>query len=234
MVLERHVPIAEDALLLQSLKIFLKNASVALPKEISLQNLKSSIVELVYPNGQHLGNGLIISHTGLLMTTYHCASAYPDIKVYADAPEHYHIEGICDSDIKTDLALLKAKMPSHFRSYGYNIQDKPDAKASEDSFAGLLYLTRRDKKILSSDIHQQIPPISASFRIHPDHETVLQAPITMIGSAKKGDSGSPVIGSLDSILTGMLCYSNDDSKTVCSIPSHEIIRFVSKFDKRSA
>ncbi|MEK6899728.1 MAG: hypothetical protein AABX05_01255, partial [Nanoarchaeota archaeon] len=43
-----------------------------LPPNIAKQNLEQGLVELVYDNGQHAANGLLISNEGHFLTARHC------------------------------------------------------------------------------------------------------------------------------------------------------------------
>lgn len=115
------------------------NWTKSLPAEQSIRNLEESLVEILYPNKSHKGNGLLITENGYFLTTDHTERDVdedsPPAKYIRDFKKNiYPIRKICQTDEREDLALLKAEIPGEkiHREYKiYNTNNLKNFKISE-------------------------------------------------------------------------------------------------------
>lgn len=106
-----------DKQTIKALEEFVQNVYWAefLSSEQSIKNLEESLVEVLYEDLQHKGNGLLITENGYFLTANHveeedgkdCPPA-KYIRNYKN--EIYPIKKICQTDEREDLALLKAEI----------------------------------------------------------------------------------------------------------------------------
>lgn len=97
-----------------------------LSSEQSIKNLEESLVEVLYEDLQHKGNGLLITEDGYFLTANHvreedgkdCSPA-KYIRDYQN--EIYPIKKICQTDEREDLALLKAEIKAEKYQKRYKI-----------------------------------------------------------------------------------------------------------------
>ena len=93
-----------------------------MPIDEAQQNVERGVVELVYPDGQHGANGLLVTANGYFLTAYHCvdrAELRKNFRVKTYAGELFPISRVCAYDSSLDLALVKAKIPEKPQSLTY-------------------------------------------------------------------------------------------------------------------
>ena len=98
---------------------------------LAKKNLEEGVVELVYNNGEHSSNGLLISDDGYFLTARHCVEddVLPlKMRLYDGTEceiEKKHVHG----KWPIDIALAKAKVPGNATARQYNFY-KEDMIAS--------------------------------------------------------------------------------------------------------
>ncbi|VVB82028.1 Uncharacterised protein [uncultured archaeon] len=111
----------------------------SLPTEQSMRNLEESLVEILYANKSHKGNGLLITGNGYFLTVDHSErdpdEECPPAKYIRDYKKNiYPIRKICQTDEREDIALLKAEIPGekiHIEYKIYNTNNLKNFKISE-------------------------------------------------------------------------------------------------------
>lgn len=121
---------------IQALEEFTENLywSKLLSKEQSINNLEKSLVEVLFPNKNHMGNGLLITEDGYFLTAGHMLEGEPPRYIKDYQGRIYSIKGACQTDEKEDLALFRAEiskeeLPKKYKIY--NTENLKNFKAGE-------------------------------------------------------------------------------------------------------
>ncbi len=104
----------------------------ALTQEQTQKNLESGIVELIWPNGKHCSNGLLITENGYFVTCEHCLNGNSEEqKIRNHKGNIYEIERVLVTSRKNDLALVKAAIPEEAVPRSYKFLDYESAESRE-------------------------------------------------------------------------------------------------------
>ncbi len=143
-----------DKQTIKALEEFVQNVywTKSLSAEQSIKNLEESLVEVLYPNMTHKGNGLLITENGYLLTANHveeedgkdCPSA-KYIRNYQN--KIYPIKKICQTDEREDLALLKADIAKEKVQKRYKVHNTNKLENFDFGKFPVNLKTRRDEKI---------------------------------------------------------------------------------------
>ncbi|GEM_PF-4843856 len=74
------------------------------------KNIEQGVVELLHDE-QHLGNGLLVTTNGYLLTAYHCVEEQKRLQIKTCSDERFPVVRTCCSEPSFDIALIKAKIP---------------------------------------------------------------------------------------------------------------------------
>jgi S1-C subfamily serine protease len=71
------------------------------------KNIEDGILEIVWDNGEHNANGILVSESGYIVTCYHCVEKKLEEKRVIYRNRRYRIKRVCADDVSRDLALVK-------------------------------------------------------------------------------------------------------------------------------
>ena len=98
-----------------------------LSKKESNQRIEESLIEITYSEGQHKGNGILISENGLFLTAGHCIDKMLyNQKVRISNVGLYSLEKVCIKDEINDLILAKIKINQRYSIKRYNIHNSEE------------------------------------------------------------------------------------------------------------
>jgi hypothetical protein len=87
-------------------------------KEVQ-KNVEESLVEIIYKNGRHASNGILITQNGYLLTANHCTKNLKGKRIRLLNGEKYKMKKVCDKNPEEDLALVKADIPKECKPMSY-------------------------------------------------------------------------------------------------------------------
>ena len=108
----------------------------------SEENLKNSLIEIVYSGGQHCGNGLLISENGYFITANHCLESMTRKRIVTSDGTYYKKFAVCKHDVFNDVALAEIFTSKKFIPKKYNLGDTTKVENS-----AMALLTRWNGKI---------------------------------------------------------------------------------------
>ncbi|QQS23319.1 trypsin-like peptidase domain-containing protein [bacterium] len=125
--MDRKFQIQQDKIALRS---FVDNFhwSSGLSDEEAKLNLHDGLREIVYGNGYHAGNALLVTKNGYIITCYHCIFDYQTRPVFIRSLDGkgYRIEKICGYSTSNDIALAKIALEGPAEPIRYRFAVKHD------------------------------------------------------------------------------------------------------------
>lgn len=133
----------------QSLSGFLNNFGCFQKStaEFSEFYIANAIIEILYANGSHLGNGLLLTQDGYFLTCDHCLTDFPGtLKArLSDGRTISHIR-VCARDLDHDMALCKISLAGHgYNCFRFCCPDK------RESGQRAIYLGRCDGRLVRKE-----------------------------------------------------------------------------------
>lgn len=199
-----------------------------LPPSLVKQNLESSIIELVYSNGDHGSCGLLISTDGYFITCYHCVNKdLQDLSILLHDGSIYSQLKLCGYSAKYDIALLKAPIPvlAQAIKYPFYIDNKLN-QAVKTSSNFIVTMTRRKGALIiiggssHGDILEQIGMKNGTF---------FEKQVHYESSSSPGDSGGAVVRSTDLKVCGIHASMDLSSSGRFYTQWHHAIEIISRY-----
>ncbi|MFC1678544.1 serine protease [Patescibacteria group bacterium] len=188
------------------------------------KNLEEGIVEIVYDNGQHRGNGLLITDNGFIITCNHCIfPSFDKLKVVKNSGEHYPIDYICHSKQDRDIVLFKADIPGLAKPREYKFFDSREFRVYRKYL--VVGLVRWDGKLMIKGGYT-CGSLVASLTV--DNTDLYKDMMILKTKLIKGDSGG-IIATINSEVVG-IHSSGIDGCSYCT-PWNVILEIVSIFSQ---
>lgn len=129
------------------------NDSNDLPLDLVRQNLESSVIEIIYPDGSHCSCGLLITTDGYFITCYHCVNEdIQDLRILLSDGSVYPNLKLCDYSKKHDIALVKVSIPILSQAIKYPFYSNKKIHQSSYAEANLVVtMTRKSGKLVVVD-----------------------------------------------------------------------------------
>lgn len=151
----------------------------------AIRNLEEGVIEIVYDDGSHRANGLLLTTDGYFLTADHClGEEYKTMRVRTQAQRQYRIKRIVARDNQHDLVLGKMRGELWGQANVYRLYTERIAKTLP-----VALLTRRDGIVQRKYgfVHEYY-----MREIRKEHEVFLPF-FAMVLDGRPGDSGGIVI-----------------------------------------
>ncbi len=115
---------------IRTLEQFVKSNWInSLTNDQSIKNLENGLIEIVYPNGQHKGNGILVTENGYFLTAEHCLDKKLNSQYIKTFNKIYRLERICIENRDNDLVLAKVNIKNkplikNYKFYNTDILEK--------------------------------------------------------------------------------------------------------------
>lgn len=194
------------------------------------ENVEKGLVEIVWPSGQHAGNGLLITDNGYFLTCSHCLENGLENSMIRDyTGSTYLINGWKANGRTSDIALAKANIsdkPPQIMKYKF--YDRLNIMAHDRTIGiPLMHLSRRDGEIvrkygsLSGEVHK-----TAALKYESKPSMALNNNglfLARIPDSVGGDSGGVIIDPMANIIGLMTGGAGDISTNVRLTKALEMI-----------
>lgn len=176
----------------------------ALSDKVAKVNLKQGLVELIWPDGQHLGCGLLITDNGYFLTCNHCINEdLSQISARLADGEVSRRVKLCAYSVKYDVALVKMELDGQVRARRYKFYQKLDYNFLNLQPLFSVSLVNGVEKIIAG-VGQKVE-VKTKIK---NGKTYWQH-LNCFLKSKKGDSGS-VVTTADGRIVGLLSTGADD------------------------
>jgi len=203
----------------KALEQFVKSNWInGLTNEEALKNIEEGLVEIIYPEGVHKANGMLITKNGYFLSCKHCLNdGFDRSRIRTFDGRVYPLEKICIEDETNDLVLAKINIknksfPKHYRFYNANRIEKIPVQL----------ITRWDNKLT-----QKYGFILRDWDPYPNVDGKLYRDnISMNNISTKGDSGGVVVSPFLEI---MGFHHGGNKETSSSIKLNKALDLVCKY-----
>lgn len=175
--------------------------------EQSVAEIEDSLLELSYFNGEHCGNGILVTEDGYFLTANHCVKQdLFRLRVNSKHGKYRIIEKVCAVCEKHDIALAKANFFGECKEKSYKMFNTNEPKFPR--CMGLTCWNGNIKRTYGNTVRDcpnvYIRPQNGEGSINLEHHLEIEIPVI------EGDSGG-VLVSPDGRLMGILSIGRDIS-----------------------
>lgn len=218
----------------QVLSDFINNIYSAenLPLDIVKQNLESSVLEIIYSNGQHSSCGVLITTDGYFLTCYHCVNKdLDDLSIVLHDSSVYSDLKLCAYSKAYDIALVKAPIPVPAQAikYPFYVHKKLNQAVKTESTLALT-MTRRDGKLVIFGGLSE-GNVSDSLKLHKGG--LYQKQIRYESASQPGDSGGIIVRLADLKVCGLNSLKDIDGSAGFYAQWHNAIELISRYKANS-
>lgn len=187
-------------------------------------NLEKGLIELLYEDGQHAANGLMITENGYFMTSAHCIhDDFFSGKVQTGDGTLYSIEKVCIADKKNDVALIKAKVRGEEKSIVYKYHNCRDFSSLKKT--PIVLLMRREKKFVIKGGYTN--GFIKDKSLSRDGDEMLNQMI-LESSIMPGDSGG-ILATTEGRIVGTATGVFENPLIAACAPWHEALKLISAY-----
>lgn len=200
----------------KSLKQFVENIYWGDDLDVATakKNLENGTVEIIYPNGQHASNGLLITASGYFITNYHCISnGISNMRIKIFDGRVFDMKYVAAIDRTADIALVKAAISDQREHIVYKFfkdKDLPFGKKLP-----VVFLSRRNGKLGTKGGFTQ----GLKYKELPVNGQILSNQLICEIHSVPGDSGSSIVDSNAGAILGFLASGDGQQLTFAACMS---------------